>query len=208
VPEGPLTIAQLGDLARATLTNSLRLLNEAEALYLLERYPTAEALATLAAEEFGKHMMCFGAVGAPEDHDEFWKDFWKRFKSHRPKYENVVSMAVSWLENEESRRSFLKDFRKHVDADLERKLAGLYVDVEAGQIIPPWEAIAPQNVHGSLTVLTAVIRHWAEGWGDADFAKVFEEGLARGAGDLWKAVKAKDRETIARFFSMKSDDEA
>ncbi len=86
----PLTPAQLGALASATLKNSVDLLRDAEGLAVFGRFPRAFSLAVLAAEEFGKHMMCFGAVGRDKVDPEAWTVFWRRFVTHRPKYENTA----------------------------------------------------------------------------------------------------------------------
>lgn len=200
-PSPPLSLSQLGLLAEATLDNSRRLLNEAKALGLLGHYARAFSLAVLAAEEFGKHLMCFGAVGLRTDDEEMWRDFHTRFRSHTPKYENLFAMAGSVIPPEDRER-VMAELARHVRADQHRKLAGFYVDLAPdGNAIHPDEVIGPGVVSNAITVYDQVISMWESIYGGADFTAVFEEGMERGAEELRYALIEGDEATIRRFFA-------
>lgn len=158
---GPLTPEQLGELASATLTNSLDLLHDAEGLAIFGRYPRAYSLAVLGAEEFGNHMMCFGAVGREQVDPDTWSTFWKKFLKHDPKYENAAAMAASFLPPEDNAR-FAERFQEHVSADQKRRLAGLYVDWKDGAVVTPDSVVTPELVSDLLHVFTTVIYSWAD----------------------------------------------
>lgn len=196
----PLSLEEVAELARKTLENSIRLLDEAEALLYLGHAPTAMSLGVLAAEEFGKHMMCFmGAAKAGGDPD-YWEDFWQRFRKHTPKYENAVSMALSFLSDEKSRRELGAQFKRIVTTDQARKMAGFYVDVVDSEIRAPWESISEEDASGALYVFHNVIRPWSNAWHETDFLEVFKEGLEAGGYDLADALEREDFERVDGLF--------
>ncbi|GBE22309.1 hypothetical protein BMS3Bbin01_01681 [bacterium BMS3Bbin01] len=197
---------ELGVLAEKTLVNARELLNEAKALGLLQHYPRAFSLAVLAAEEYGKHLMCFGAVGLRSDDNEMWKDFHQRFRTHTPKYENLFAMAASLLP-EEDRAEFMRDLSKHIRADQERKLAGFYVDLVRGNAIHPEEVIGADLVRDAIVVYDRVIGLWEHLWADTDFSELFAEGVARGAEELRYALIEGDAETVKRYFAAEEGEE-
>jgi len=162
------------------LHNATELLRDAEGLAVFGRYPRAYSLAVLAAEELGKHMMCFGAVGRDLVDPEAWPAFWREFNSHAPKYENAVLMAMSFLEPEVA-QEFGRQFREHVTGDQKARLAGLYVDWREGEIVTPDQAVPPQLVFDVLTVFGAVIHAWADRWSDTDFGQMFADGESKAA---------------------------
>lgn len=201
-----LTVEQLGTLAEKTLVNARELLDEAKALGLLGHYPRAMSLAVLAAEEFGKHMMCFGAVGLRDDDEEMWKDFHIRFRNHKPKYENLFAMAVSMLPENVDKEAFLAEITKHVSADQARKMAGLYVDLtEDGRATHPAEVIGPDEAKAAIMVYDRVLSMWEALWEDEVFEDVFAEGLSRGAGELRYALIEDDDETVRRYFKFEEE---
>ena len=97
----PLTIDQLADLARKSLDNALDLLDEADGLIAFGRFPRGFAISILAGEEFGKFMMCQGAVGNLPGDEAFWRTFWKRFVSHDEKAMNFTSMLGQVVDDDE-----------------------------------------------------------------------------------------------------------
>ncbi len=195
---GPLTPKQLGELASATLTNSIELLRDAEGLAIFGRYPRAYSLAVLAAEEFGKHMMCIGAVGRESVDPEAWPKFWKTFLSHNPKYENAASMAMTPLPPEASAQ-FAKRFQEHVSADQKRRLDGFYVDWKNGAIVTPESAVTDELVSDLLSVFTTVIYSWAGHWQGTDFGAMFEQAESS-ASIVQKSLLTGDAQLIAKAF--------
>lgn len=164
------------------------------------------SLAVLAAEEFGKHMMCFGAVGLRDDDEEMWKDFHKRFRCHTPKYENLFAMAVTMLPEGVDTEAYYSEMKKHVSMDQSRKMAGLYGDLtDDGEAIHPAEAIEPEEVGDAITVYDRVMGMWEALWEDAVFEEVFAEGLVRGAEGLRYALIEEDDETISSYFTAEEE---
>jgi len=164
------------------------------------------SLAVLAAEEFGKHMMCFGAIGLREDDEDMWKDFHTRFRNHAPKYENVFAMAVSMLPKGVDKEAFYSEMTKHVRADQARKIAGLYVDLtDDGHAIHPAEVVGPDEARDAITVYDRVLSMWEALWEDDVFEDVFADGLARGAQELRYALIEDDEETIRRYFTFEEE---
>jgi AbiV family abortive infection protein len=202
-----LTTPQLGDLAEKTLHNARRLLDEAHALLRLGHYPTALSLSVLAAEEFGKHLMVFGALGLRGDDEAMWKDFHNRFRSHKPKYENVFSMAAAFLPSE-VRERYMSEIGQHLRADQERKMAGFYVDLgDDGSAIHPQQVIGRETAENTIFVYEQVIGAWEARFEDADFTKTFEEGLDRGAQELRYALLDGDEATVMRYFGHGPEEE-
>ena len=152
-----LTTEQIGELAHKSLENSIALLDEAEGLASFEKYPRAFSLGVLAAEEFGKFLMCFGGMAHRPEDASYWTDFWSRFYDHRPRYESAFGWVMLYLPKEEAENIWAK-FTQHVRADLDRKLAGLYVDVVDGAVRSPDEMIGPEEAFDSLQVFEVVIR--------------------------------------------------
>jgi AbiV family abortive infection protein len=201
MPKGradPLTIDQLADVARKALDNALTLLDEADGLLSFNRYPRAYALAILAGEEFGKFMMAQGAVGHLPGDEAFWSDFWKRFTSHDAKGVNFTSMVSRVIEDPEERRRFLEQIDRHVQADQDRKFAGLYVDVAAdGSVVGPYDATDPDGASRLLFILGSVIRSYAQQFEDVDFHTFYRAAQA-GATQMIEALKTNDPEVVAK----------
>lgn len=199
MPDEPLTLEQIGALARKTLDNSLALLDEAEGLLYLGHHARAFALGVLAAEEFGKHMMCHGAAAYAGRRPDVWEDFWRRFRNHQPKYENTVSMALQGVPPER-RRELAEHFTAIVKTDQARKLAGLYVDVENGEAVSPKEVISEETAEGALYVFHELIRSWAAMWEGADWVEVFRSGLEGGGYEVAEALEKGDTEKVEQLF--------
>ena len=195
---GPLTPEQLGELASATLTNSVELLRDAEGLAIFGRYPRAYSLAVLAAEEFGKHMMCFGAGGRESVDPDAWPTFWRKFLSHNPKYENAASMAMASLPPEASAQ-FAERFHEHVSADQKRRLGGFYVDWKDGAIVTPDSVVTEGLVSDLLSVFTTVIYSWADNWRGTDFGELFKQAESS-ASIVQKALLTSDPHEVVKAF--------
>lgn len=126
---------RLGQLAEAALNNSLGLLLDATALYARDGYPRALSLAVLAAEEFGKHVMCLSAIQLRVDDDEGWEEFWRRFLRHRHKLTTWAGIHADFAvggatspEADEDWERLWDTISERTSHGLESKLAGLYVD--------------------------------------------------------------------------------
>jgi AbiV family abortive infection protein len=199
--EQPLTLEQIASLAEKTLANSVALLDEADGFLYLGHYPRAFALGVLAAEEFGKHMMCHGIAAFAGKRSGNWDDFFKRFRNHQPKYENAVSMALGHVVDEERRDDLLRAFTDIVKNDQARKLSGLYVDIRDGEAVSPEEAIDEGLAEETLFVLNELIRNWAARFAGADWFEVFQRGLDAGGYEVASALEAGDQEEVARLFA-------
>lgn len=195
-PPRRLTTAELGGLAEATLENSLTLLEDAEVLAVNGRWPRSFALTILAGEEFGKVMMCLGTLGNPRsDDDDFWTEFWQRFKGHKPKYENVFNMASTFFAEEEVSRDFRDHAGDHAKADQALKMAALYVDYTDG-LSRPRDRVGEREVDAALQVYGMVIRSWAAATGP-DVAEKFVE-LEVDAQRLQEARASGDQAEVER----------
>ena len=191
-----LTLDQLADVARKALDNSLDLLDEADGLIAFGRYTRAYALAVLAGEEFGKFMIAQGAVGNLPGDEADWRVFWRRFTSHDAKAENFTAMVGHLVADEETRRWFMENIEKHVEADQTRKFAALYVDVAPdGAVVAPHEAIDSESARGVVHVLGTVIRSHAEIWEGVDFHDLYRRAQ-EGATKMIEALRAGDPERI------------
>ena len=196
----PLSVEQLGGLAEKSLRNSVQLLDEADYLLAYGRHARAYSLGILAAEEYGKHMMCIGALGRESDDTQFWDDFWKRFTGHHPKYINTAKWVVMHLEDEDRRREFRERLKQHVDSDQARKFAGLYVDVDdGGEVVAPDEAISPSSAKDLLFVLGVVVRTYADHVTGFDWTANFRRDWDAAA-EVQEALKAGDRERLTALF--------
>jgi AbiV family abortive infection protein len=192
----PLTLDQLADIARESLDNAVDLVNEADGLVSFGRFARGYAIAILSGEEFGKFMMCQGTVGHLPGDATFWLEFWRRFKSHPEKAANFTSMVGHVVEDDEQRRWFMENIKLHVDADQNRKFAGLYVDVgDDGTVTAPRTAVSPDSARAVVQILGTLIRSHAAGWEGVDFHDLYRESQA-GAKQMIEALKTGDSETI------------
>jgi AbiV family abortive infection protein len=90
----------LGELARLALVNAAELAGDAQVLLDAERYPRAFALATLAAEELGKHYLCVSWSGFDPADRKVWRRFWTAFYGHTPKLENWIGYVIDLVDIE------------------------------------------------------------------------------------------------------------
>jgi AbiV family abortive infection protein len=169
----PLSPVQLATVARKALDNAVALLDDGELLLRGGRAARASALAVLAAEEFGKVLMAFGALSLERDDSLGWNRFWRRFRSHNPKYANAVMMMDPFVPAEDL-ADFLQSTDAFVSASLSQKMAGLYVDVEDdGTVTAPIEMVREDLAQRMLAVIGAVIRMHAKVWEGRDLTPFF-----------------------------------
>lgn len=85
---GPLSPSQVAEGINAAIANARRLAEDADALLLANRYPSAASLAILSIEEAGKVSILRGLSVARSDSDV--RDAWKDYRSH-------IRKNVAWL---------------------------------------------------------------------------------------------------------------
>lgn len=200
----PLDCAQLGALATATLDNAEALIRDGQGLLTVGRWPIAHSVSTLAAEEFGKHLMCFGAVGKAPTDATYWTEFWKRFRTHKPKYENYLGLAVSMLEPEiqDQVRAVFDDI---VRTDQRRRLSGLYVGFDdRGVVVHPDDAVELEDAEVAVDAVANVIISWSGYWQGIDFSVLFE-GNKLDATRVQEMLKNRDDEALKAEFNRLHD---
>ncbi|WP_052685535.1 AbiV family abortive infection protein [Lentzea aerocolonigenes] len=169
-PAATLTRRQLVELAGAALTNSGLLLDDAQLLLTAGRWPRAYGLAVLAAEEFGKFMLCATATLTLDVADAAsWSDFWKKFRSHQKKFVLWFGQYVDQQDwgpvglagDEEWLRAW--DSRPH-EARLHDlgKQSGLYVNFDAGSVHAPDEVVAEETAAKMFAMVASVIGPWMQ----------------------------------------------
>lgn len=175
----PLSPEQLAAVGRKSLNNALLLLDDARLLLDNERHARASALAVLAAEEFGKMLMAFGALTLDPADKQGWRRFWTRFVSHNPKYANAAMMMDAFMP-EEDVSAFFESMQVFVSGSIAQKMAGLYVDVgEEGTVTAPEEVIDGELAQAMLTSIDTVIRTHARMWEGRDLVHYFRENAER-----------------------------
>lgn len=193
----PLSTVELGAVAEAALLNSLALLDDAELLAKHAHWPRSFALAVLAGEEFGKVMMCLGALGHPDASDGlYWDEFWDRFVDHKPKYENVFGLAASAIDDPRVVEDLRRRVGDHVRADQERKLEALYVDYRNSALKLPWVLVNEDDVQAILTVFGTTIRSWVSACGGPHIAAKIVE--SEPAAREFQAARATGDEALVR----------
>ena len=104
--------ATLGRAAIASLENARRLADDARLLVDNGRFPTGHAVAVLALEELGKHVMCVAAGGRMLAEPEYASGFASRFRSHLAKLKNarilINSLEATGIDDDISRLSRLE----------------------------------------------------------------------------------------------------
>ncbi len=192
-----LSTVELGAVAEAALLNSLALLEDADLLAEHAHCPRSFDLAVLAGEEFGKVMMCLGALGHPEASDgNFWDEFWDRFVDHKPKYENVFGLAASFIDDPRIVEDLRRRVGDHMRADQERKLDALYVDYRNAALKLPWVLVNEHDVRAILTVFGTTIRTWVKTSGGPHIAARIVE--SEPAAREFQAARATGDEALVR----------
>jgi AbiV family abortive infection protein len=183
------------------LDNAVELMRDASGLAAFRCYARAFSLGILAAEEYGKHMMAMGMLGKDADDSAAWAEFWQRFKSHQPKYENMLRWVVSTGLDAEHAAEFMKQFQQHVRADQGRKMAGFYVDIKDGEVVAPTEAVSEDEAETVLAIFGDVIRALADGYRGFDFVAGFVDSESE-ARKVQAALKARDGDRLGELFEQ------
>lgn len=141
----PPTIAQLAELAFASLVNARGLFEDARILRSSGRLPSAFVLLGLSADEIGKHILVTALPSRGLSNAE-WKKFWKRFNSHEAKLGNTLYFDW-WLEP-------LDVGPPPLGKDLHlRRLDATYVDFREGQVQQPSEQISASAVDAAYNMV-------------------------------------------------------
>jgi len=200
-----LTPRLLGKLARAALDNASDLLSDAEVLLKEGRYPRALALTVLAAEEFGKHMMCMSAVGLDLADESEVKKFWKRFRSHAAKYQNWHGQLIDYIAinpeepwNPEGTGPDLwdemwQDMPKIVEFAMDQKMSALYVDARNGEPTSPSDLASADLVPNVWESVSLIVKRFGSLWDGADLAEHLERTAPRMQKLREVMVKAKEK---------------
>jgi len=75
----------------ACYRNANSLLEDARILATHGRYARANTLTVIALEELGKIPDLFDVATNPQNHKHNWREFWKRFISHKPKQAKIIN---------------------------------------------------------------------------------------------------------------------
>jgi AbiV family abortive infection protein len=98
--KGVLSLAQLERARRCALQNAEELVSDAELLVQHSRWARGFFLAQIAVEELGKYVMIVSATGNIVMGTMDWKKFWKRYRSHKEKLQNIHLMEEVFFEEE------------------------------------------------------------------------------------------------------------
>jgi AbiV family abortive infection protein len=141
----------------AALDNAERLAQDAEMLLREGRYPTAHALAVLALEEYGKHILCASATIRGHADPSYWRKFRRRFNSHRDKLRNAL-LLTGLLAKTEVEMEPLDDLEAAARRRDFAKLRGLYVDIDRGRVLDPTTTIAPKDAEETIAAVTRLLK--------------------------------------------------
>jgi len=178
-----LTPALLGSIAKAALQNASGLVDESRILLDSGRYARSLALAVLAAEEFGKHMLCVSSSPLDLDDPKVVKKFWNRFRSHEAKYQNWHGQLIDMItldpgdeHDPEAWEEMWAELPEVVGQAMQIKMGSLYVDLdgETGEIRVPSELVIVELAESVWKSVSLVIEPIKALWGDADLATFLE----------------------------------
>lgn len=175
-----LTPKDAGDLAAACFTNAQSLLRDAQVLFDSGRHSSAAAWGILAAEEYGKALLCCYAITLRGDDETSWRTFWNQWRSHPMKLElaagRLVDVVMSGLPAEEGDDVWHQAYgqlAEHVRRINRGKQAAIYVDWQDGSVVVPF--VAEYEVRLLLDQIETVLGVDHRFWGQQDLA----ERLAR-----------------------------
>lgn len=183
-----LTPRLLGSFARAALDNASSLLADAEVLLNQGRYPRALALTVLAAEEFGKHMMCMSSAVYDLNDPADVKKFWKRFRSHEAKYQNWQSQLIDHIAIDPTTPfdparvepdlwdEMWEEMPRVVGEAMTLKLRALCVDEQDGQPTRPDELVDPELATNAWKSVSMIVEDAERLWAGADLSGFLERG--------------------------------
>ena len=171
------TPRQLGELARLALTNAADLAADAQVLLDAERYPRAFALATLAAEELGKHYLCVSWSGFDPADRKLWRRFWKEFHGHTPKLEHWIGYVIDLvgLVDYESWEETWKLMPVGAQSQHQVKLATFYVDFRDGAPTFPRDMVSAGTAWDFLAAVHGTVRSLEVHWGSTDIGQFLED---------------------------------
>jgi AbiV family abortive infection protein len=186
-----LTPKLLGGLARAALDNSSNLLADAKLLLNEGRHPRALALTVLAAEEFGKHMICMSAAAFDLEDPTEVKKFWKRFRSHEAKYQNWHGQLIDYIAID-PRTPFepskvepdlwdemWQEMPHVVEEAMTLKLRALYVDEQDGQPTRPDDLVDPELAITAWKDVSMIVEDAQTRWARTDLSEFLERSAPR-----------------------------
>lgn len=142
----------MAELALEALKSARSLLDDGVLLFERGRLPRAFALASLAADELGKHVLVTSFYAVREETDEEWRKFWRRFRHHESKLGDALWGAWAGDLLTDSPPPNIREFH-------ERRLSATYVDVAAdGSIRTPEREINTQHVEEALEVISKELK--------------------------------------------------
>ena len=135
--KGVLSLAQLERARRCALQNAEELVSDAELLVQHSRWARGFFLAQIAVEELGKYVMIVSATGNIVMGTMDWKKFWKRYRSHKEKLQNIHLMEEVFFEEEPPKTlDHLPNEVAEFDA---LKMRALYSEHFFDRVIKPFE---------------------------------------------------------------------
>ncbi len=135
--------AQFAEATVAAYENAARLLADAELLLAAGRHPTAHALAVIALEEIGKHVMFASANIRARADKSYARRYRKRLGDHADKSRNALLLA-GLTARTPADIELIDHLDKAVESEQFAKLRGLYVDLaNDGNLVGP-NAISPE----------------------------------------------------------------
>ena len=194
----------LGSLARAALDNASNLLADSLVLLAAGRHPRALALAVLAAEELGKHMMCMSAVALDVDDPSTVKKFWRRFRSHDAKFATWYELFIIHLTADPSEESTPDDWTdmwsevsKTVKVAMESKLQALYVDARDGDVTSPEQVVTEELARNAWKSISLVAETIKRQWEGADLAAFLDEHAPAVSAFRKAAIEARRNQDVS-----------
>jgi len=113
------------------LQNAEELIQEATLLRQNGKYARAVALSIIALEELGKRDTLWRVLNFGDNHEE-WREFWRTFRSHQAKIENMLFDNYAIAPEPEAFEEVQK-MAQQSGAFLATREASLYVDIINGE---------------------------------------------------------------------------
>jgi len=147
-----------------TYKNALRLYEEANGLFIFERYSRAYALSQLASEEIGKALIIYHAIldfyNGVTINKEYFES--KQFRDHKTKIKKVILIQMQVFTYMSDKLEHGKEILKKLAEQYEnakkidvKKNQSLYVGIENENFIFPDDVITKEMAN-ELAVLTAL----------------------------------------------------
>ena len=156
--KGVLSLAQLERARRCALQNAEELVSDAELLVQHSRWARGFFLAQIAVEELGKYVMIVSATGNIVMGTMDWKKFWKRYRSHKEKLQNIHLMEEVFFEEEPPK---ILDHLPNEVAEFDAlKMRALYSEHFFDRVIKPSDTLQRPG-RSTLPRSPAHVRHAA-----------------------------------------------